>query len=176
METEKIYFSETQKFRQIWVWVLLVIIVVIGFYGMFQQLVIGKPFGNNPSSDEMLVVFSIIPVLLFFLFLFWIKLKTEICAEGVSIQFLPVHIKPKKIEWSEIESFQLREYRPLAEYGGWGVRRGLSGKNIAYNISGNTGLQLVLKNGKKILVGTNKPVEMEIVLDQLRKNLRIISK
>jgi hypothetical protein len=107
-------------------------------------------------------------VFIILLFLFLIRLKTEIYKEGISVQFIPVHFKPKQIVWSEIEEYYIREYSPLKEYGGWGVRYNFTGKNIAYNISGKTGLQLVLNNGKKILIGTQKPQEMELVLDKLR--------
>jgi len=40
---------------------------------------------------------------------------------------------------------------------------------VAYNISGNMGLQLELKNGKKILLGTRKPTELEDVLKKVQR-------
>jgi hypothetical protein len=60
---------------------------------------------------------------------------------------------------------KVREYRPLAEYGGWGVRG--FGKNRALNVSGNFGLQLVMKDGAKMLIGTQKPQELEDFLKSL---------
>jgi len=50
-----------------------------------------------------------------------------------------------------------REYKPIREYGGWGIRYVIGG--IAYNVYGNKGVQLILKNKKKVLVGTQKPEE-----------------
>jgi hypothetical protein len=63
-------------------------------------------------------------------------------------------LKKKFFSWEEIEKISVREYSPLFEYGGWGIRRGKSGR--AYNVKGNIGLQLVLKNGKKILLELKK--------------------
>lgn len=61
----------------------------------------------------------------------------------------------------------VRKYLPLREYGGWGLRWGIFGSGTAYNISGNMGIQLVLQNGKKILVGTQKAEECRRILEQL---------
>jgi len=52
----------------------------------------------------------------------------------------------------------VRKYKPLLEYGGYGIRG--FGNNRALNISGNTGLQLVFKDGRKLLIGTKKGHEM----------------
>ena len=61
----------------------------------------------------------------------------------------------------------VREYSPIAEYGGWGLRGGFFGKGSALNVSGNKGLQLELKNNKKILIGTNKPKELSETLSKI---------
>jgi hypothetical protein len=39
-----------------------------------------------------------------------------------------------------------------------------AGNRRAYNTSGNMGLQLIMKNGKKILIGTHKPDELDAFL------------
>lgn len=76
----------------------------------------------------------------------------------------------------------IRKYNPIAEYGGWGVRDGwfkfkifmtkairVDDTNIAYNMSGNIGLQLKLINDKRVLIGTRKSTKMEDVLRKLGK-------
>ena len=60
---------------------------------------------------------------------------------------------------------EVRQYKPLSEYGGWGLRYGSSGK--AYNVSGNIGIQLHFKDGSTLLIGTNKKEEVEVVLKQI---------
>ncbi|MBK8703741.1 MAG: hypothetical protein IPN33_08970 [Saprospiraceae bacterium] len=61
----------------------------------------------------------------------------------------------------------VRQYKPIAEFGGWGLRYSMSGKGRALNVSGNMGLQLEFKDGKKLLIGTQKPKEIELVLTNL---------
>ena len=55
---------------------------------------------------------------------------------------------------------------PISEYLGWGIRAGSNGK--AYNVKGNIGLQLVLKNDKRVLFGTQQPNELQKAIDRIK--------
>lgn len=64
----------------------------------------------------------------------------------------------------------MRLYRPIKEFGGWGMRTAFNGKNgKAYNVSGNVGIQLELKNGSKTLLGTQKGKEAKSANESLQK-------
>ena len=82
-------------------------------------------------------------------------------------QFKPFHLKEKHIKPDDINSFEVRKYKPIAEYGGWGIRAGGRKAGRAYNVSGNMGLQLYLKNNKKILIGTQKPGEIRKAMEAM---------
>lgn len=58
-----------------------------------------------------------------------------------------------------------RTYRPISEYGGWGIRFGRSGR--AFNMSGNRGVQLVLKSGRRVLIGSQRPEELAAAIHRL---------
>jgi hypothetical protein len=58
-----------------------------------------------------------------------------------------------------VSEYYARVYRPILEYGGWGIRCGFKGAR-AYNVSGNKGVQLILQNGKRLLIGSQKPDEL----------------
>ena len=107
----------------------------------------------------MVVVFGLIVLVTF------TNLVSEISADGISYRMWPFHKTTRQHTWDEIESVEVRKYRPIGEYGGWGVRIGMQGK--AYNVKGNMGIQLVLSSGKRILIGTQKPDEVEKVLTAL---------
>lgn len=94
-------------------------------------------------------------VLLVSLGIFLLRLETVIDAKGVIARFHPFTFIKKQFKWNEIAKIYVREYAPIAEYGGWGVR-GL-GKARAYNVSGNIGIQIVTNDRKNFLIGTNKP-------------------
>jgi len=44
-------FADIRKFTQRWIWVFLLGLAGIPAYGIFQQLILGDPFGNQPISD-----------------------------------------------------------------------------------------------------------------------------
>ena len=59
------------------------------------------------------------------------------------------------------------EYSPLKEYGGWGIKFGFKGK--AYNVSGNKGVKIFLKNGLNIMFGSQKHKDLAKALKSVRK-------
>lgn len=167
-------FNEEQRFRQKLILLPiafsgLVILVVLGA-GLYSQMVLNKPFGNNPMSNKGLIL-AIAIILLVYVVVFWLFnftcLFTRIDREGITIRFRPFHRKPILIRWKEIESYEIVKYNPIGDYGGWGLQSGRKGK--AYNVSGNIGLQLILKNQKKILIGTQDKEKMQAFLSSLVK-------
>ena len=88
-------------------------------------------------------------------------------------QFFPVHFSIKTIGWSEINSAIIRNYDPIGDYGGWGIKGGLlwgkKGKSVT--ISGDIGIQLKLKNGKLLLIGTQKKTEASKVLENYQEKI-----
>jgi hypothetical protein len=100
------------------------------------------------------------------LFVF-MRLETVIDRKGCSVRYIPLLWKFRTISWDNVEKAYVRKYNPVTEFGGWGIKSLRNSK--AYNLYGNTGLQLELKNGKKILVGTQSPEEIEEILRYVQK-------
>lgn len=165
--TDPVLFRETQTFRKTWIWLILLPINAVFIYGIYQQLILGQPFGDKPGSDlGLLIGFFILAGVN--LLLYSIRLETSFTEDGIQYRFFPIESKLKTIAWNDINKAYVREYRPIVEYGGWGIRAGIFGKGKAYNVSGNMGLQLELKSGKKILFGTQEPYEIERILSKLK--------
>lgn len=157
-------FREVQKFRQFWITSLVLIPAVMTLYGAYQQLVLGQPFGSNPASDTTMIFLTIIFGFLFPVFIFSMKLVTEVRSDGVYVRFFPFHLSFKKFGYTDIASYKAVHYSALRDYGGWGIRYGRNGK--AYNISGNDGVMLEFTNGKHLLIGSQKVHEFLMALDQ----------
>ncbi|MDL2239542.1 hypothetical protein LJC25_02980 [Bacteroidales bacterium OttesenSCG-928-K03] len=155
---EKILFEEKQYFRQWWLFIMLLPIVGIFVYGLIKQIFFDIPFGNNPMSDLGLIISSIL-IIIICLMMFFIGLETRITNYGIYIKFFPFNSNFKFFPWDDIASHEVIKYKPIRDYGGWGIRG--SGKNKAYNVSGNYGLMLKFYNGNKLLIGTNKPDELK---------------
>ncbi len=95
--------------------------------------------------------------------LIWVaRLETEVRQDGVYIRYVPFHRHFKRFKAEDLSEYQARTYRPLQEYGGWGIRCGRNGR--AYNVSGNQGVQLALKDGRRVLIGSSKPSELETAI------------
>lgn len=108
-------------------------------------------------SDLGLIAAFVGFILFFCWFIFLLKLSVEVDETGIRYKFRGIHIKAYHIRWTEIESVEAITYRPLREYGGWGIRYGFHGK--AYSVSGNQGIQVQTQRGARILFGTLRPTE-----------------
>ncbi len=165
MENE-ILFKERQKFQQRWIWFILLGINALFLFGVFRQIIGGQQFGNNPMGDVGLLIGTGLSIALTLLFANF-HLDTTIKRDGIYVRFFPFHIKFRYYPWDSLTKSFVRQYSPLTEYGGWGIRLGLFGKGTAYNVSGDKGLQLEFSNKKKLLIGTNKPEELTEILNEI---------
>ena len=165
---DEILFSETQRFKQWWLWALLAGVNGMLIFGVVKQVVLGKPFGDKPASDAELMIISGLMFLLTYLFTL-LRLETRIKKDGIYFRFFPFHIPYRYHAWDNLRKCYIRKYSPILEFGGWGLRFGTFGKGTAFNVSGNMGLQLQLDNNKKILIGTRKPGEIAEVLKKINQ-------
>jgi hypothetical protein len=161
-------FSERQKFSQWWLWLILLGINGVFMYGIYTQVINGRPFGDNPMSDQGLGIGFACVLLLTMLF-YILRLETIVTEDGVYVRFFPIALKFRKYGWDEIDKAYVRTYSPLGEYGGWGIKGGFSSNGRALNVSGSEGLQLELKHNTKLLIGTRKPKELTETLARINK-------
>jgi hypothetical protein len=168
----EIFFEETQKFRQPWIWIIVLPISIIGIgifiYILFEQLLHGNPVGNHPMPNTTLVWFGPLMILILLaipVLLYSMHLHVIVTRDSINIHFFPFF--KRKIPFSRISSFQARKYKPILDYGGWGIRWGPAGK--AYNVFGSMGIQLIFKDGKKLLIGSQKTDEFHSALNSAIK-------
>lgn len=157
-EKRGILFQEEQRFNQIWVLIIVFIPVSLAWYAAIQQLLLHRPFGSHPAPDSILWIIWVVFGIVFPVFYFSVKLSTEVRHDGIYIRFFPFHRKFRTLPFEAIKKYEVRDYSPLREYGGYGIRYGRSGK--AYNVSGKRGVQLELVSGRRILIGSKKAIEL----------------
>lgn len=97
-----------------------------------------------------------LPILIGMLFS---RLDVEVLADRVSVAFGPLHLFRKRIPFSEIEAVRGLTYRPLREFGGWGIRP--RGGKTAWTIRGNQAVKVTLNSGKEVYVGSLFPQRLE---------------
>jgi hypothetical protein len=165
----KLYFKEVQRYPKAWIWTMNILIFAVVVYEFLIVFVLNKP-ASGQKEDHIFLLFMLVPVGLIILFNS-IRMETEIRRDGICFRFFPFIRKFKMIRWEEIQRCYVRTYRPIAEYGGRGIRAGWKRKSMAYNIQGRTGLQIELKNGRRILLGTQKGKEVEGIIKNVETNI-----
>lgn len=158
-----IYFKETQKAQLGWKWILFIGLYILMICALIDQFKIEKIDVAAVSS----IVFSLCLIILFNIIIIIMKLEIEIDNAKISYRYKPFHVKLRVLYWDEVSEFYIREYKPIKEYGGHGLQRKLR-YGRAFTVSGRKGLQLILHNGKKVLIGTQKPMELQNVVDKLK--------
>ena len=160
MKKEQILFDESQRFNQWWIWAIILGVMGVSLYASMETIQMGESLFNWTNFSVIIPVF-IIPALFYFL-----KLKTKVEENGIYVRFIPFHLNEIFISWDQLEECYMRTYSPLGEYGGWGIKYGLGGAGKVYNVRGNQGLQLVFKDGSRLLIGTQKPQELQEIVNK----------
>ncbi|MDG1040395.1 MAG: hypothetical protein P8H13_06330 [Polaribacter sp.] len=160
-------FKEEQRFTQTWLLVLLTVSAIAPIVIVFKEYRTNEISFNKLIGTLALIFFATILI-------FFFKLKTRIDEIGIHYQFFPFHLKLKTIAWSELKSAETRNYDAISEFGGWGLKGGFfwnKKKGTAINVSGDIGIQLTFKNGKKILIGTQLLNEANAVLKTYKNKI-----
>lgn len=155
--TEIPLFVEEQRFRQWWLWLVLLLPVGVTWVGFWWQIVRGERFGNHPAPDWLWwVLWPSVGIGLPLLF-YAVTLRVEVRPSGVRVRYqIPLFALYRcNIPAAKIESAQAVTYHPILEYGGWGLRRGWD-KSWCYNVSGNRGVRLKLTGTAGVLLGSEQ--------------------
>jgi hypothetical protein len=161
------YFAEKQHFNQLWLWALVGGMAALFWYGAYRQLVQGESWGTNPAGNlSLFLAWLLAGVALPALFAFG-HLRTEVREDGIAVRFVPFHLRRRVWPWDRIEEVRPRQYSPLREFGGWGIRIGPSG--WAYNVSGDRGIEVTFRLGHRILIGTQEPEAFMRAVERARR-------
>ncbi|MGC8737009.1 MAG: hypothetical protein ACP5UA_00010 [Candidatus Hydrogenedens sp.] len=178
-QNSELLFIETQKFVQLWIWALLIIVFGIQFVwigiAFYYQLFLNQPLGNKPMSNSGLIFTTLWVCFVMFciiaLFLLT-RIETRVYRDGIYFIYFPFHRKYRKVSWEKLDEILGRKYKPLIEFGGWGIR--WSYKKWAYTVSGNECIEL-RKGDYRILIGTKKLNEFLSALDKAQ-NLYVVER
>ena len=127
--TPRVLYREDQHFSP-WVFALCAVIAVIILGAMTAAT---RGWTEVPPQLILPVSAALLPLLLVTLF----KIVTEVREDGIYVKLFPLPFR--HIAFRDVRYAEVRTYRPLWEYGGWGLRYTLS-HGWAYNARGNRGL------------------------------------
>ncbi len=154
-------FKEVQKFRQPWLWIIMGITALPVYYQAIRQLFFKDVFAVYSVSESLnftLFVFHLVTTVLLLI----TRLEVEINERYISYQFFPFHLKKKKYALNQLQSATIRKFHPIKEMTLWGLY--VSAGSKSYHIRGHWGVQLEFVNGRQLLLGTRKPLELDQTL------------
>lgn len=150
------YFREVQPFTKnpiVW--------VAIAGVALSVAVPLSMPIIRDNLSGPLTATF-LLP-LLFVVWFLVMRLETEVREDGVHLRFRGLWF-PKTFAWELIDRAEAVEYRPIRQYGGWGIRRGREG--WAWNVYGSRGVRLHLRDGKNFLIGSGESEQLAAAIDE----------
>lgn len=163
VQTSEILFAEDQSFRQKWIWALMLgmLMLLLTIFGLILRDGLEKE-GARQALAGMGV--GIIVTVAVAALLWTLRLSVRLDNDCLRVRFFPM--LKREIPLDQIEEWHARTYRPIVEYGGWGIR--FSWKGMAYNVSGNRGVQLKLTNGKRVLIGSQHADDLAAAISRAK--------
>lgn len=143
-------FEEHQVQRRFLPWLL---VVVIWFIALWQ-------ISNNDLSDENLLfdimLLLVVPILMTVVLLFF-KLTVKINEEYLYLRMMPFQWKYHKVKLDDILGATIMEYNTGRLFQAWGFGSLRTGKYRSYTVKGYYGVEITIKDGRRIFVGTEYP-------------------
>jgi hypothetical protein len=144
----------------------LAVLVPFGL-GMWQQLVLGKPWGSRPMPNGALALigpFAVLMSLLPLAVVLFARLEVEVRTDGIRIDLRRLRC-PQVLRGGEMQSASLAHIGP---FGGWGASR--HGRKLVYRMEGAEGVLLELANGRKVFIGSQRPRALHEAIRALREH------
>lgn len=136
-------FEETQRFGQLWLWLL---IGAIGIVSVITSVGVG-----------LIIVGAVV------VFFWLVELTTEVREDGVYVRFAPVHRSYRHIRFDDIESCEVTDFG-LLTYGGIGIR--WTPSTIAYMTTRGKGVKLHRDGEKSIVIGSQRAGELSAAITE----------
>jgi len=155
-----IIFSETQQFRAKWLWAILICCVLISTTVTVATVVWDET--NRLQGTIALAILIPLEGLMIYLF-YTVKLETAVTSEGVFYRWWPFFRKYSFIDKNEIELIE-PGINPALSYG----FHNIPGYGRVHNTGPGKGMVFVLKNRRKIFIGSQRLDDFQSALERLR--------
>jgi len=152
MERQVTRFHEEQRFRQPWLWLLLAVV----FIGVI--LAIASVGLSREGSIFIVLGAGVVPLIA--VLLAFVQLVTDVSDDTLTIAYRGLW-PTRRIALRDIARHEVVTYRGWLT--GYGVRISFT-YGMVYNSSGDRGVRIVLRDGSKLLVGSQRAEELNAAL------------
>jgi hypothetical protein len=163
---KSVSYREVNSRKPSWIWPLMILIIAMMWYGFFEQIVSGRPFGNNPGPDWLIWVTWLLAGIGLPVFLFVARVIVTVSEDEIIIRWFPLWTR--RVPLSDVEQCEVRKYNPILDYGGWGIRYAGKDRGWAYTLSGNHGVFVRTASGKNVMIGSETPQRLAAAIDAAR--------
>jgi len=147
-------YREVQYIRRHWLVLTLVGISVGGLFLIIRHRQMNQSLG---AFFDMTMGVSVLLTVLLAVWFMKARLVTEVRQDGLFVHYEWLW-KPKEISYAEIASVEAFTYRPIRDYGGWGIRRGKG--EYMWNAYGDRAVRLHFKSGVAFSLGSETPEKL----------------
>jgi hypothetical protein len=88
--------------------------------------------------------------------------RTIVTRDQIIIRWGIVGIRVLRLKTSEITGAEVREFAPLKDFGGYGIR--INSEMTAYYLKGNRGVKITRTKGRAVLIGSDRPETLAAVI------------
>ncbi|MCC7078405.1 MAG: hypothetical protein IT198_14885 [Acidimicrobiia bacterium] len=158
-------YGETQARKPRWVWAL-VLLADFGACATVAWLFLREPTGGEPSRGGNMGVWLVLAGVLVatsaaLAFVAVARLEIEVYDDRIRVRWIP--FVDRSIPLAHVVGVEAETYRPMREYGGWGIRG--SKRRRAYSMSGDTGVLVSLFDGSTVMLGTEDPQRLAAAIE-----------
>jgi hypothetical protein len=117
----------------------------------------------NRHGYELSVGISLFIFLPAALVIGFLRMTTEVTPSHLRVWFGWIPTYRRIVPLDAIARLEVVSYRPLADYWGWGIRRGRDGERVL-NARGDRGVRIDFADGTRLLVGSQRPEDLALAL------------
>jgi hypothetical protein len=152
-------YYEKQKFRNVFLFTFLILLEGFFVYVSVEQYLYNRPLGFSPAHAGVFIAITLLvptPLLLGFYFA---RFDTIINENGIFYRWVPFKRRYNLIEWNSIKELSIIDLKSA------GLSWMFSGKykEVQY-LGGGFGLHIRMKSGRRRIIGTRKPEELNRIL------------
>ena len=97
-----------------------------------------------------------------------LRMVTLVTPSDIRISFGFLVTLRRVVLVDQVQAVEVVQYHPIRNFGGWGFRIGRDGERV-YNARGDRGVRLLLRDGTRLLVGSQNPDQLALAIEAARR-------
>lgn len=147
------FFEEHQYQRRLLPWLCVLSLWAITIWYLYNQCL------SDIAKGAEIFILILLPLAVTVLIAMF-HLSVKIDKNYLMFKMFPFHLKYKKIRLDEIKNATIKEYNTDRSFHGWGLGITWNRKYKSYTVKGYKGVEISLKDGMKIFIGTQRPEDL----------------